>query len=309
MKERQSEMGKTPSNGGRNEVRVFENAQFGQIRTAQGASGEPLFCLADVCKALDLSNPSYVKKRLSKRGVFANYTPTYNQHGTLVMQEMNFIDEPNLYRCIFQSRKEEAELFQDWVCEEVLPAIRQSGGYVATTREDTPELIMARALQVAQSTIEKHKLQLQDAQSTIERQHKDLLLAQGEIKLKSFALNAAQKVINSQNEQLIEQTPKVKYTDNVLNSVNTYTSTQMAKELDLRTAEQLHGLLKGWGVMIRQSGQWLLAAKYCGQGYTKTRTHSYTRQDGTQGTNNITVWTERGRWFLHQLMEKKGGTL
>lgn len=59
--------------------------------------------------------------------------------------------------------------------------------------------------------------------------------------------------------------------------------------------------------MIHQSGQWLLAAKYCGLNYTKTRTHSYTRQDGTQGTNNITVWTERGRWFLHQLMAKKGG--
>lgn len=138
---------------------------------------------------------------------------------------------------------------------------------------------MARALQVAQSTIERHQQQLRAAQATI----------------------------TSQSEQLQAQAPKVEYTDNVLNSVNTYTSTQMAKELDLRTAEQLHGLLKEWGVMIRQSGQWLLSAKYCGQNYTKTRTHSYTRQDGTQGTNNITVWTERGRWFLHQLMAKKGG--
>lgn len=274
-----TEMGKTPSNGGRNEVRVFENAQFGQIRTAQGASGEPLFCLADVCKVLGLEQVSRVKSRLQKRGVTTITTPTYNQHGTVVMQEMNFIDEPNLYRCIFQSRKEEAELFQDWVCEEVLPAIRQTGGYVATQVDDTPEMIMARALQVAQSTIERHAKQLEAAKATI----------------------------TSQSEQLKAQAPKVEYTDNVLNSVNTYTSTQMAKELDLRTAEQLHDLLKGWGVMIRQSGQWLLSAKYCGQGYTKTRTHSYTRQDGTQGTNNITVWTERGRWFLHQIMGKKGG--
>ncbi len=274
MKERQSEIGKTLSDGGRNEVRVFENARFGQVRTAQGASGEPLFCLADVCKALELSNPSYVKKRLTAKGVFTNYTPT-----TGGLQPMLFIDEPNLYRCIFQSRKEEAEQFQDWVCEEVLPAIRQSGGYLAHHSEDTPEMIMARALQVAQSTIERHAKQLEAAQATI----------------------------THQSEQLKEQAPKVEYTDNVLNSVNTYTSTQMAKELDLRTAEQLHDLLKSWGVMIRQSGQWLLAAKYCGLNYTKTRTHSYTRQDGTQGTNNITVWTERGRWFLHQLMAKKEG--
>lgn len=278
MKERLSEMGKTPSDGGRNEVRVFENVRFGQIRTAQGASGEPLFCLADVCKVLGLQT-NKVKQRINSRGWNTIPTPTYNQHGALVMQEMNFIDEPNLYRCIFQSRKEEAEQFQDWVCEEVLPAIRQSGGYLAHHSEDTPEMIMARALQVAQSTIERHAKQLEVAKATI----------------------------THQSEQLKEQAPKVEYTDNVLNSVNTYTSTQMAKELDLRTAEQLHGLLKEWGVMIRQSGQWLLAAKYCGLNYTKTRTHSYTRQDGTQGTNNITVWTERGRWFLHQLMAKKGG--
>ena len=273
-----TEIGTTLSDGGQNQVRVFENARFGQIRTAQGASGEPLFCLADVCKVLGLQT-NKVKQRINSRGWNTIPTPTYNQHGALVMQEMSFIDEPNLYRCIFQSRKAEAELFQDWVCEEVLPAIRQSGGYIATQQEDTPELIMARALQVAQATIERHQQQLQ----------------------------VAQAVITSQSEQLKEQAPKVEYTDSVLNATNTYTSTQMAKELNLRTAEQLHALLKSWGVMIRQSGQWMLAAKYCGQNYTKTRTHSYTKQDGTQGTNSITVWTERGRWFLHQLMQQKGG--
>lgn len=260
------------------EVRVFESARFGQIRTAHGDHGEPLFCLADVCGVLGLQT-NKVKKRLNERGWNTIPTPTYNQHGALVVQEMNFIDEPNLYRCIFQSRKEEAEQFQDWVCEEVLPAIRQTGGYIAAQPEDTPELIMARASMVAQSTIEKSQRQLQ----------------------------AAQAVITHQSEQLKEQAPKVEYTDNVLNAATTYTSTQMAKELDLRTAEQLHALLKSWGIMIRQSGQWMLSAKYCGQSYTKTRTHPYTKQDGTQGTNSITVWTERGRWFLHNLMQQKGG--
>lgn len=269
-----TEIGTTLSDGGRNEVRVFENAQFGQVRTAHGNHGEPLFCLADVCKALGLSNPRKVKTQLSPKGVTISDTPTNGG-----IQQLNFITEANLYRCIFQSRKAEAELFQDWVCEEVLPAIRQSGGYIATQQEDTPELIMARALQVAQSTIEKHQRQLESAKATIELQ----------------------------SEQLKEQAPKVEYTDSVLNATNTYTTTQMAKELNLRTAEQLHALLKTWGVMIRQSGQWMLAAKYCGQNYTKTRTHSYTKQDGTPGTNNITVWTERGRWFLHQLMQQKGG--
>lgn len=118
-------MANIPSQAGQKDVQVFESARFGQVRTTQTTSGEPLFCLVDVCKALSIANPRNIVKRLTSRGVHSVDTPTYNQHGALVMQEMNFIDEPNLYRCIFQSRKEEAELFQDWVCEEVLPAIRQ----------------------------------------------------------------------------------------------------------------------------------------------------------------------------------------
>lgn len=278
MKERQSEMGKIPSYGGapKMEVRVFENAQFGRVRTACSNHGEPLFCLADVCGVLGLQT-NKVKQRLNERGWNTIPTPTYNQHGALVMQKMSFIDEPNLYRCIFQSRKAEAEQFQNWVCEEVLPSIRQTGGYLVTQQEDTPEMIMARALQVAQSTIEKHQRQLELAEATIEEQ----------------------------TAQLKEQAPKVEYVDNVLASANTYTSTQLAKELNLRHAEHLHALLKDRGVMYRQSGQWLITAKYSERGYTKTRTHAYVRSDGSQGTNSITVWTESGRLFLHDLFTAK----
>lgn len=100
-------------------------------------------------------------------GVTTIKAPTYNQHGALVMQDLNFIDEPNLYRCIFQSRKAEAEQFQNWVFEEVLPSIRKNGGFIATTKEDSPELIMARALQIAQATIEEHKRQLSQTNEKI----------------------------------------------------------------------------------------------------------------------------------------------
>lgn len=138
-------------------IKTFENAQFGQIRTSVAENGEPLFCLADVCRVLDLSNPRDVKRRLNQRGVCTNDTPTYNQHGALVIQQLNFITEPNLYKCIFQSRKKEAEQFQDWVCGEVLPSIRKSGGYMVARVDETPDEIMARALIVAQETISRQK--------------------------------------------------------------------------------------------------------------------------------------------------------
>lgn len=146
-------------------IKIFENAQFGQIRTSLTESGEPLFCLVDVCKALGLTNPRQVKTTLSARGVITNDTPTYNQHGALVMQQMNFITEPNLYKCIFQSRKKEAEQFQDWVCGEVLPSIRKSGGYMVTRQDETPEQIMARALMVAKDTIDRQQAALKQSES------------------------------------------------------------------------------------------------------------------------------------------------
>lgn len=146
-------------------IKIFENAQFGQIRTSLTESGEPLFCLVDVCKALGLTNPRQVKTTLSARGVITNDTPTYNQHGALVMQQMNFITEPNLYKCIFQSRKKEAEQFQDWVCGEVLPSIRKSGGYMVARQDETPEQIMARALVLAKDTIDRQQAALKQSEN------------------------------------------------------------------------------------------------------------------------------------------------
>ena len=149
------------------DVTTFNSAQFGELRTHKSESSSIWFCLSDVANALGLEQVSRLKSRLNERGVTTIKTPTYNQHGALVMQDLNFIDEPNLYRCIFQSRKAEAEQFQNWVFEEVLPSIRKNGGYVVTTQEDTPELIMARALQVAQATITKHQQMLEQANERI----------------------------------------------------------------------------------------------------------------------------------------------
>lgn len=84
-----------------------------------------MFCLSDVCKVLGLTQPSKVKERLNEKGV--NTIPTLTSGGT---QELLYINESNLYKTIFQSRKECAERFSDWVTSEVLPSIRKNGGYI-----------------------------------------------------------------------------------------------------------------------------------------------------------------------------------
>ena len=247
-----------------NDVTIFSSNAFGSIRTG-GTSDNPLFCLADVCKALKLSAKG-VNQRLNKE-VISNY-PLQTAGG---VQHALFVNEDGLYDVILDSRKPEAKAFRKWITSEVLPSIRKNGGYIASTQDDSPELIMARALQVAQATIDRHKQQLEQANERI-------------------AL---------QSTQLKQQAPKVKYVDDVLQSVNTYTSTQMSKELGMKDADRLHKALREKGVMFKQSGQWMLTAKYCGHDYTKTRTHQFTRSDGSTGTNAITVWTEKGRAFLH----------
>lgn len=98
---------------------------FGEIRTVD-VDGKPMFCLVDICKALDLTQPSKVKERLNADGV--NTIPTVDSLGRT--QNALSINESNMYKVIFQSRKESAERFTDWVTSEVLPSIRRSGGYI-----------------------------------------------------------------------------------------------------------------------------------------------------------------------------------
>lgn len=105
------------------ELQIFSNSEFGEIRTIT-KDNEPMFCLADVCKALEISNVGNVKQRLSEKGVHTADTPTKGG-----MQKMTFISEANLYKTIFQSRKDSAERFTDWVTGEVLPSIRKTGSY------------------------------------------------------------------------------------------------------------------------------------------------------------------------------------
>lgn len=106
-----------------NDLQIFNNEEFGEVRTAV-INDEPMFCLADICKALELTQPSKVKERLNEKGVRS--IPTLTKGGE---QKLLYINESNLYKTIFQSRKESAERFTEWVTSEVLPSIRKTGSY------------------------------------------------------------------------------------------------------------------------------------------------------------------------------------
>lgn len=113
-----------------------------------------------------------------------------------------------------------------------------------------------------------------------------------------------QATIELQDKEIKEAAPKVNYYNNHLQSVNTLTSTQIAKQIGM-DAEKLHKKLKDTNVIYRQSGQWLLHSPYSTWGLHSTRTQTYTRSDGSIGTNVYTVWTERGRRFIIALYENE----
>lgn len=131
------------------EIKIFSSERFGDVRTA-GTSEEPLFCLADVCRVLEIKNVSDCKSRLNAKGIVLTDTPTNGG-----VQQLVYISEQNLYKVIMRSDKPQAEPFQDWVCGEVLPSIRKTGGYIHTKESDTDDDIMARALLIAQETLKR----------------------------------------------------------------------------------------------------------------------------------------------------------
>ena len=145
------------------DLKIFTNEEFGEIRTSV-VNSEPMFCLSDICKSLGLSQPSKVKERLNEKGV--RTIPTLTSGGE---QNLLYINEPNLYKVIFQSRKESAERFTDWVTSEVLPSIRKNGGYIAGQEKLSDDELLSKALLVAHNKIAERDKIIEQKQARIEQ--------------------------------------------------------------------------------------------------------------------------------------------
>ena len=241
-----------------NEMKIFQSPEFGAIRTMRNGQDEPMFCAKDVCSVLGYMNGrDAVKNHVEPEDVEKIYTPTNGGK-----QRMLYVNESGLYALVLFSRLECARRFKHWVTSEVLPSIRKQDGYMVARPEESDEVILARALQIMQATLER----------------RDELIA----RLK----------------------PRAEYADHVLDSISCFTVTQIAKELDM-TGHDLNLLLCRMRVQYVQSGQYLLYADYARQGLAKNRNFEYHTVDGELKTRTYLVWTERGRDFIHRLVNPK----
>jgi prophage antirepressor-like protein len=231
---------------------------------------EPMFCLSDVCRALEITNVGNVKQRLSEKGIRTMDTLTKGGN-----QKLLYINEANLYKTIFQSRKESAQRFTDWVTDEVLPSIRKHGAYmteqVIEKALTSPDFLIRLATQLKEEQ-EKRKL------------------AESEVKMK--------------NQIISELKPKADYYDEILKNPGLVTITQIAKDYGM-SGKKMNDILHSLGIQYKKSGQWLLYDRYSKNGYTHSETVDITRSDGRPDVKMNTKWTQKGRIFLYSTLKEK----
>jgi anti-repressor protein len=153
-------------------IQIFSNPQFGEIRTLADEANEPLFCLADLCAALGISNHRNVKARLDEEDVRLMDTPT---NGGL--QQITFVTESGMYDVILRSDAEKAKPFRKWVTSEVLPAIRKHGVYATPQTIDNLLAEPDNAIKVFQTLKEERQLR-QIAEAKIEADAHKVLFAE-----------------------------------------------------------------------------------------------------------------------------------
>ena len=241
-----------------NEIQIFQNQEFGAIRTLSNEQGDVMFCAKDVAEALGYNNTmKAVRDHVDEEDKLRERIVLSGQN-----REAVFINESGLYALILSSKLDSAKRFKHWVTSEVLPSIRKQGGYMVARADESDEVILARALQIMETAVQRR------------------------------------------DEEIARLKPRAEYADHVLDSITCITTTQLAKELGM-TAQQLNRQLCEMHIQYWQSGQYMLYADYARMGLAKSRTCTHTTSSGVVLTEVYLVWTERGREFIHQLLDPK----
>ena len=281
----------------KNEIQVLKQTELlGRRLTVYGTMQEPLFLAKDISEWLEHTNTAMMLKmidddeKIKIYGILPNLNKVYSgcESSTYNGSYHSFLTEDGLYEVLMQSNLPIAKQFKKGV-KQILKEIRTTGGYIATQANETPEMIMARALKVAEHTIEEH-----------------------EKRMKALAEeNEAQKRINKQleadtqmkAEEIKKLTPDADYARQTLTAVNTWNTNIIAKEMGM-SAVTLNQHLQRLGIQYKQHKVWILSAKYQGKGYTKTQTYNYFNSAGEVCTRMQQEWTEVGRRWLLELWKQ-----
>ena len=328
-------------------VRVFENPEFGMVRMATDEKGEPWFCAKDLCDALGYKRAdNAVRQHVNqhdalKQCVWVEVGMKKDGTPAKRLTPMIFVNESGFYALVLGSKLPSALMFKDWVTSVVLPQIRKTGGYIPVNEGESEEEMIRNAEQILRATLkekenllEKQKKLLEEQKILMEEQKSKLHQQEVQMGLDKKLIGEQDEEIHRLNEEVNDQMvrmaiqgqnvvalerqvdgllPKAMYSDNVLDSVSCFTTTQVAKELGI-TAQELNRSLCSLHVQYYQSGQYMLYAEYAHMGLAKSRTKyrafmtpagdGTKRKVGKVVTNTYLVWTEKGRKFIHDLVHR-----
>lgn len=258
-----------------NEVKIINKSTFlDKEIDVWGSVERPLFRANDVQNWLGLKN---VSRAVANVDEDERLNLKLSRGGS-----MWFLTEEGVYELLMQSRKPIAKQFKKGV-KKILHEIRTKGGYLATTQNDTPATILARAIKVADEVIAEHEKRIKELEE--QGRHQEIVIEQKDAQ------------IDAQDKQIKIAAPKVEYYDQTLNSKDCMTSSQVALDLGI-TAQELHNKLCQANIIYKQSGQWNLHKPYKGWKLHDTNTYTFPSSDGGTHTKVYTVWTQRGRRFI-----------
>lgn len=259
-----------------NEIKIINKSTFLDKEIDVWASVErPLFRAKDVVDWLEAKNVSMVIDRVDEEERL-KFNLGRNGGDTW------FLTEDGLYEVLMSSRKPIAKQFKKGV-KKILHEIRTKGGYIATTQNDTPATILARAMKVADKVIAEHEKRIKELEE--QGLYQEIVIEQKDAQ------------IDAQDKQIKIAAPKAEYYDNTLASTTCITTTQVADDLHI-TARSLNAKLKELGIIYSQSGQWHLKMPYKGWNLAGTRTYNYQSSNGEISTSTTLVWNQRGKRFI-----------
>lgn len=271
-----------------NDIQIFNNPQFGAIRTAISPFNEPMFCASDVCKALGYANSrDAVAKHVSDDDVAKHYI--IDNLGRT--QFATFVNESGLYSLIFGSKLETARTFKRWVTSQVLPAIRRDGGYIIAYPEESDAQILSRAVLIANATLKRRDEQIREMRELSE--------------LQATRITQQREIINKMHGAMVILKERASYLDRILTSKETVTTTQIAADYGM-SAKKFNIILRNMRIQRKVNGQWILYHPYNTMGYVHSQTIEITHSDGTIGTKMNTQWRQAGRLFLYNELKKSG---
>lgn len=256
-----------------NDLKIFKNDEFGEIRSLE-INNKPYFIGKEVAEILIYKEPHKAIVNHVDEDDRIKY-PIVDELGR--KQEMWIINESGLYSLIMSSKLPSAKRFKRWVTSEVLPSIRQTGGYIAGEENMTEDELVLKAMQVMQNKLKK----LEDKTEKLETE-------------------------NQMQFQLIEELkPKADYTDKILQSKGTVTVNAIANDYGM-SAYAMNQKLHELKIQYKQGKQWLLYQEHRNNGYTHNKTIHFVRKDGTPDTSLNMEWTQKGRLFLYNKLKEKG---